>query len=678
METDRNQLGEATSPYLLQHATNPVHWRQWGPDAFAEARRRDCPILLSIGYAACHWCHVMAHESFENAEIASRMNALFVNIKVDREERPDVDHVYMAALHAMGQQGGWPMTMFLDPDGRPMYGGTYWPPAPRWGRPSFGQILEGVANAWANRRTELEKNAAALAGHLAELSTPAPARDLAAADLTRVGDALLRAVDPVQGGIGGAPKFPNAPIFRFFWNEMFRRGDKRFGEAVRALLEAMSAGGIYDHLGGGYARYSTDAEWLVPHFEKMLYDNAQILELLALVHALWPDPLFAARARETVGWLMREMRVESAFAASLDADQDGEEGAFYVWTEGEIDAALGPSSLGFKAAYDVRPGGNWEGRTVLRRTIPFGSAEDEAELARSRALMFALRERRVKPARDDKILADWNGLTIAALARAGAVFDAPDWLAAARSAFDFVMTTMRGPDGGLLHAWRGGRAGAAGMLEDYAAMARAALMLFEASGDPRDLGAATDIASEALELFGDGVGGLFLTARDAGDLMGARPRHAQDGATPSGAGLLAEVFARLWHLTGNERWRDASSALIRSFAGAPEGIGGSPLLLLAADALERGGSVVVDGPLDDPAAAALAAQALRAADPSLTVFRLDRGLWPAGSPRDDLPPSKAAVAMLCRGQTCSLPVATAEALAELADASLAPGSLGSA
>ena len=538
MDTDRNLLADATSPYLLQHALNPVHWRQWGPEAFAEAKRRDCPILLSIGYAACHWCHVMAHESFENVETANQMNGLFVNVKVDREERPDIDHIYMSALQAMGEQGGWPMTMFLDPDGRPMYGGTYWPPAPRWGRPSFGQVVEGVANAWRDRRVDLATNASALASHLAELSTPTPGGELTPDDLTRVGDGLLRAVDPVHAGIGRAPKFPNAPIFRFFWSEMFRRGDPKFGEALRALLQAMSAGGIYDHLGGGYARYSTDAEWLAPHFEKMLYDNAQILELLALVHAHWPDPVFAERARETVGWLMREMRVERAFAASLDADQDGEEGAFYVWTEPEIDAALGPASARFKAAYDVTRRGNWEGRTVLRRVTPRGAADEEAELEASRAKLFALREGRAKPARDDKVLADWNGLTIAALVRVSVVFDEPEWLATARSAFDFVMTTLRAGDGRLLHAWRAGRCGARAMLDDYAALARAAIALFEASGDPDDLGAAMLLATQALDLFGDGAGGVFLTASDADDVPGARPRHAHDGATPPGRASL--------------------------------------------------------------------------------------------------------------------------------------------
>ncbi len=666
MET--NLLADETSPYLLQHAHNPVHWRPWGPEALAEAKRRDCPILLSVGYAACHWCHVMAHESFENAETAIRMNELFVNVKVDREERPDIDHIYMTALHALGQQGGWPMTMFLDPDGKPMYGGTYWPPEPRWGRPSFRQILEGVNASWRMRRAEMEQNGAALAEHLAQLSAPSPGRALTPDDLTRVGDGLLRAVDSVHGGIGGAPKFPNAPIFRFFWNEMFRRRDPKFGEAVRTLLEAMSAGGIYDHLGGGYARYSTDSEWLVPHFEKMLYDNAQILELLALVHALWPDQTFAERARETVGWLMREMRVAEAFAASLDADQEGEEGAFYVWRAEEIDAALGEAAQRFKAAYDIRPGGNWEGRTVLRRIAPRASADEERDLAASREKLFALRETRAKPGRDDKILSDWNGLMIAALARASAVFDEPKWFADARSAFYFVFTTLNGRDRGLLHAWRAGRPGARGLLDDYAAMARAALALFEGSGDPAELDAARLMASEALDLFGDGAGGVYLTASNAADVPGARPRHAHDGATPSGVGLLLEVFAKLWHLTNEARWREAADGLIRAFSGAPEGLGGSPLLVMGADTLERGGAVVVDGPLEDPLAQALAGVALKAPDPSLTVFRLDRGRWPKGSPRDDLPRAAGPVAMLCRGQSCSLPVATPEALKALMQA----------
>jgi uncharacterized protein len=427
----------------------------------------------------------------------------------------------------------------------------------------------------------------------------------------------------------------------------------------------MNAGGIYDHLGGGYARYSTDAEWLVPHFEKMLYDNAQILELLALVHSLWPDPTFAERAHETVGWLMREMRVGDAFAASLDADQDGEEGLFYVWDEDEIDAALGEAARPFKTAYDVTRGGNWEDHTVLRRITPRGSPEEEAGLAASRAKLFALREARSKPGRDDKVLADWNGLTIAALARASAVFGEPAWLQTARAAFDFIMTKLRGPDGRLLHAWREGHPGARALLDDYASMSRAALGLFEASGEPADLEAARRLASEAIDLFGDGAGGFFLTARDAADVPGARPRQAHDGATPSGIGLLAETFVRLWHLTDEARWGEAAEGLIRSVSGAPEGLGGSPLTLMSADMLARGGSIVIDGPLDDPAAKALASAALRAPDPSLTVLRLDRASWPNGPPRADLPQATEPIAMLCQGQTCSLPVTTPEALTKL-------------
>jgi uncharacterized protein len=665
MDSGRNLLGQETSPYLLQHAGNPVHWCAWSADALAEANRRDCPILLSIGYASCHWCHVMAHESFEDAETARLMNELFVNIKVDREERPDIDHIYMSALHALGQQGGWPLTMFLSPDGKPMFGGTYWPPEPRWGRPSFRQVLQSVDATWRTRRDEMEQRGLTLADHLAKLSDLSAGPGVTPADLTRIGDALLSAVDPVHGGLRGAPKFPNAPIFRFFWNEMFRRGDPAFGEAVRAMLEAMNAGGIYDHLGGGYARYSTDDVWLVPHFEKMLYDNAQILELLALVHSLWPDPTFAERARETVEWLMREMRVGDAFAASLDADQDGEEGLFYVWREEEVDAALGDAAAPFKAAYDVTAYGNWEGRTVLRRVAPRGSSEEEDELAASRARLFALRETRPKPGRDDKVLADWNGLTIAALARASAAFDKPAWLAAARAAFDFITETLRGPDGRLLHAWREGHPGARALLDDYASMARAALALFEASGEPRDIEAARRLATDALDLFGDGAGGFYLTAKDAADVPGARPRQIHDGAAPSGVGLLAETFVRLWHLTDEPRWREAAEGLIRAVSGAPEGLGGSSLTLMSADMLERGGSVVVDGRLDNPAAQALAAVALRAPDPSLGVLRLDRSLWPDGFPRADLPRAGEPMAMLCQGQTCSLPVTTPRSLMAL-------------
>jgi uncharacterized protein YyaL (SSP411 family) len=362
---------------------------------------------------------------------------------------------------------------------------------------------------------------------------------------------------------------------------------------------------------------------------------------------------------------MREMRVGDAFAASQDADQDGEEGLFYVWRAEEIDATLGERSPAFKAAYDVAPHGNWEGRTVLRRVTAQGAAQDEAGLAASRAHLFALREMRAKPARDDKVLADWNGLAISALARAAAAFGAPEFLRAARAAFDFVTANLVGPDGRLAHSWRAARVSAAGMLDDYAAMARAALALFEATGEPQYLDSAERWASDALALFGDGEGGLFLTARDAVDAPGARSRHANDNATPSGAGVMVEVFARLFHLTAAPEWDDAARRLVRAFSGAPETLAGSPSLLAGADILERGGSIVIDGALDDPLAERLTEGALGAPDPAISVLRLDRRLWAGRALRSDLPAQSAPAAFLCRGRTCSLPAATPEALAAL-------------
>ena len=667
MPTPQNLLAGESSPYLLQHAGNPVHWRPWGAAALDEARRRDCPILISIGYAACHWCHVMAHESFENEEIAALMNKLFVNVKVDREERPDIDHIYMSALNAMGEQGGWPLTMFLSPEGAPMYGGTYWPPAPRWGRPSFPQILLAVDKAWREKREALLQQGADLQANLAQLAQLNPGADLAPANLANVATLLLRQIDPIHGGIGGAPKFPNAPIFRFFWNEHFRTGDPAPRDAVRSLLDALCQGGIYDHLGGGFARYSTDAEWHVPHFEKMLYDNAQIIELLSLAQAEAPTPLYAIRARESFDWLMREMRVDGALAAAQDADQDGEEGLFFVWTAPEIDTALGADSAAFKRTYDVRDGGNWEGRNVLRRLTPLGGEAEEAKLKAARERLFALREHRPKPARDDKILADWNGLMIAALARASAVFNAPEYLAAARGAYAAVNTKLRDPAGRLVHAWRAGRIGASGLLDDYSSMARAALALFETTGERSYLDDAVKLSHEARDLFGDDDGSFFITARDAADVPGARPRHAHDGATPSGIGLMAEVLARLWHLTGDAVWREAAHRLIRAFTGAANLLPQSPLLLAAADFLERGRLIVVVGPLDDSAAIALANAALAAPDPSTCVLRMPaNAAWPEGSPAH----GKALVrglpaAYVCAGSTCSAPCTKPDELRSL-------------
>ena len=653
-----NLLTRETSPYLLQHAHNPVHWRPWGAAALAEAVAEDKPILLSVGYAACHWCHVMAHESFEDPDTAALMNTLFVSIKVDREERPDIDHLYMSALHAMGEQGGWPLTMFLAPDGTPFWGGTYFPPEPRWGRPSFRQVLQGIAEVWRAKDAMVAQNTAALRQAVERVSAPRPGDLPGPVQLDAAAHALLRLTDPDQGGLRGAPKFPNPPIFRFLWQNSFRTGRPEGREALHLMLQRMSQGGIYDHIGGGYARYSTDAVWLVPHFEKMLYDNAQILELLAFAHADRPDPLYAARADETVGWMLRDMSAEGAFAASEDADSEGEEGKFYVWTEAEIDALLGPDSPVFKSAYDVTAAGNWEGQTILRRISPPGDPGTEALLARARRTLFEARRKRVRPGRDDKVLADWNGLAIAGLARAAGVFDRPEWLARAATAFDFVLHELGAPDGRVQHTWRLGRVTAVGLLDDQASMARAALALCEASGDPARLSQAIRLAEAAIVQFGDDAGGFFTTADDAVDVPLARPRTAADNATPAGNGLIAEVYARLWHLTGEPLWRDRADAVLRAFTGIPDQLAAMPTLLAAADLLEEAADVVIVGPSDGTLGHALTAATLAGPDPATVVLRAPTpDVLPASHPAHGKTAGpEGAAAYVCRRNVCGLPV----------------------
>ncbi len=670
MPAAENLLRDQHSPYLLQHANNPVHWRPWGVEALAEAQRRNRPVLLSIGYAACHWCHVMAHESFEDAETAALMNQLFVSIKVDREERPDVDHIYMSALHALGDQGGWPLTMFLTPAGEPFWGGTYFPPEPRWGRPSFRQVLQGVARAWASGDEAVLQNAKALGEALARMSQPTPGEAITQVEMEMVADALLASTDRERGGLGSAPKFPNPPVFRFLWQEYARTRRADYADAVRLLLRRMSQGGIYDHLGGGYARYSTDTEWLVPHFEKMLYDNAQILELLALVAAEIPDPLFAARAAETVGWLVRDMTAEcdsegrAAFAASEDADSEGEEGRFYVWSVAEIDTLLGPDSAAFRAAYDVTASGNWEGRTILRRVTPLGDEGAEARLAQARATLLEARTRRVRPGRDDKVLADWNGLAIAALCRAGSVFGHPEWIERAGQAFDFVRHAMAGPGGRVAHALRHGRVTAAGLLDDQAAMAEAALALFAVTGNPERLDQAKGYAQAALDWFADADGSFFTSANDAADIPTARPRSVGDTATPSGNGMMAAVLARLFHLTGEADWRAHAEAVGRAFAGAGRGLTGMPSLLAATDLLENATTVVVAGSVADEGAQALTRAALTAPDPAVCLLRADRGsmIGPDHPAYGKTALGDQGAAYVCRDGTCSLPVSDPETL----------------
>ena len=650
----RNVLGEASSPYLLQHQHNPVHWQIWGPEALAMAQRLNRPILLSIGYAACHWCHVMAHESFEDEAVAAIMNEHFVNIKVDREERPDIDQIYMSALHAMGEQGGWPLTMVLTPQAEAFWGGTYFPPAPRFGRPSFTQVLHGLARAWAEDQTSIARSCKAITAALTTNAATMPGAPPGPDALNLVRSAYLRSQDWHQGGFGAAPKFPNTPIYRFLWQEVFRTGEARAGEAVNLLLTRTAQGGIYDHLGGGYARYATDDAWLIPHFEKMLYDNALLLDLLALSHAHTPNPLYAARARETVGWLTRDMPAEGAFAASEDADSEGVEGKFYVWTRAEIFAALGDDAAFFAAHYPCPEHGNWEERIILERTAPFG-AEDR--LAPLREKLLSLRSRRIRPGRDDKILADWNALTIAALVRASFAFAEPAWLTLADSVFDTILATMGQPDGRIAHAMRAGKISAPGLLEDQATMLRAALSLYQATGDATRLQQGLKILAATEQYFADGTGAFYMSAADASDIFAPRSRHVSDGPTPSGIGLMAETYATLHHLTGAPEYRAKAEALLAAYGGKPERLGGAPVLLAAADTLENTSCIVITGH-----APALLATALASPDPAVVVLRV-QGM-------ETMPPlhpaygktTTSAAAYICRGGTCSLPVTTADAL----------------
>ncbi|MBI1260251.1 MAG: DUF255 domain-containing protein [Rhizobiales bacterium] len=571
----RNFLAQEVSPYLQQHKDNPVHWYPWGETALGEARRQGKPILLSVGYAACHWCHVMAHESFEDDEVAAVMNANFINIKVDREERPDIDAIYMSALHMLGEQGGWPLTMFLTPDGEPFWGGTYFPKEPKFGRPGFIQLMTEIARLFREEPQKIETNRAALAkGLLTEAATsragePHPAMlDLAA-------EKFQSLMDPVNGGIQGAPKFPQTGILNVLWRHALRRKDQTSKDAVIKALNHMCQGGIYDHLGGGFSRYSTDARWLAPHFEKMLYDNALLIDLMTSVWQETKSPLYAARIRETIDWLAREMMTPDttgAFAASLDADSEGEEGKFYVWQAWEISTLLGPDAVPFNAAYDVSAEGNWEEKNILNRIAQADEPWRESEEAMLRPLrerLLAERSKRIRPGFDDKILTDWNGLMIAALARAGLAFGNTGWIERAVGAYRFILKTMR-QEGRLFHAWRAGHLQHRAMVDDLANMISASLALHEATQAPSYLDDATDFANELEAHYRDAEhGGYFYTADDAPGLI-VRRRTVNDDATPAANGTLPGLFTTLAFVSGNMEWMARADALLRSFGGEIE------------------------------------------------------------------------------------------------------------
>lgn len=565
----RNRLGDESSPYLVQHRDNPVHWWAWGPEALAEAKRTGKPILLSVGYSACHWCHVMAHESFEDEATAAVMNELFVNIKVDREERPDIDAIYMGALHRLGQQGGWPLTMFLDADARPFWGGTYFPKQGAYGRPPFVDVLQRISNIYRQEPEKVASNAAALVHALSHHPVTDAETSVTHTLLREVTQRLARVVDPINGGITGAPKFPQWSFFWLLWRGAIRYKDKSAEAAVIKTLERISQGGIYDHLGGGFARYSVDEFWLAPHFEKMLYDNALLIDLMTEVWRETQSPLLEARIAETVDWLAREMIVDGGgFASALDADSEGEEGRFYVWSATEIEAVLGPEKAAvFGRAYDVTPEGNWEGHTILNRLNAKGSdlPDNEAELAALRAKLLEARGKRVRPGWDDKVLADWNGLMIAALARAGVVFDRAPWVTMAKTAFTFVAETMT-VSSRLVHSVRHGQGRAPATASDYANMIWGALRLFQATGERTYLETAEGWVKVLDTHYWDAdAGGYFTAADDTQDVI-VRLKPGSDDATPSANSVMVSNLAVLALLTGDQTYQQRAEETARAFA----------------------------------------------------------------------------------------------------------------
>jgi uncharacterized protein YyaL (SSP411 family) len=568
-----NRLANETSPYLQQHADNPVDWYAWGEEALAESRRTGKPILLSVGYSACHWCHVMAHESFEDPAIAAVMNELFVNVKVDREERPDIDQIYQVAQAMLtGRNGGWPLTMFLTPEQLPFFGGTYFPSESRYGMPAFPDLLKRVRSFYDQHPEDVREQGRQLAQAL-DRTSPAPARgndEPTAEPLDGAAQSLAESFDRAHGGFGGAPKFPHPDSIELLLRRHHATGDARALEMAMLTLRRMAEGGIYDQLGGGFARYSVDARWAIPHFEKMLYDNGWLLRLYADAWAVTRDPLFARVCEETAAWVMREMQSrEGGYYSSLDADSEGEEGRFYVWSVDEARALLTPEEFAVAAAtlgFDAPP--NFENHAwnpVIARPIAADDKASRALFDSARAKLFAAREKRVHPGRDEKVLASWNALMIRGMAHAARIFDRGDWLASAQKALDFVRGSLW-KDGKLLATARDGRAHLDAYLDDHAYLLAALLEMLEADFRPADLAWARDVAEVLLAQFHDPVGGgFFFTSHDHETLI-HRPKPGPDNATPSGNGVAAFALNRLAFVAGDMRYAEAARDTVALFA----------------------------------------------------------------------------------------------------------------
>lgn len=597
-----NRLGQEKSPYLLQHAHNPVDWHPWGEEAFARARAESKPVFLSIGYSTCHWCHVMEREVFEDAATGAYLKEHFISIKVDREERPDVDRIYMSFVQITTGSGGWPLNVFLTPDLKPFYGGTYFPPEPRHGRPSFRQLLERIVELWGQRRAELVESAEELTGRLRAMAQQDPGNSFPAGlrELEGAGQTFLGEFDPVHGGFGGAPKFPRPSQPLFLLRYAHRFGDATARDAVVMTCDRMAAGGMYDQLGDGFARYSVDERWLVPHFEKMLYDNAQLLQLYLDVHVLTGDARHAEVARGISRYVLRDMMSpEGGFYSAEDADSEGQEGKFYCWTKAELSAALSAGELeAVVRHYGITEEGNFidhshpeplRGLNVLSIVEPNLSGEHAALLANAREKLMELRARRVRPYRDDKVLVSWNGMMLGALARAGILLDEPACLAAANRNADFIQARMWDPaTGTLFHRWRDGERDTVQLLDAYANLLAGLTDLYEATLDPRRLAFAVALAESMIRRFHDvEAGGFWQTTADAPHLL-VRSKEDYDGAEPSGNSVAALALLRLSAICDRKDWREAAERTVRLFAQKlhqmPQAV---PHLLMSLDFLQQ-------------------------------------------------------------------------------------------
>ncbi|MFN2466349.1 MAG: thioredoxin domain-containing protein [Candidatus Dormibacteria bacterium] len=668
-----NRLAGETSPYLLQHKDNPVDWYPWADEALRRAREEDRPILLSIGYSACHWCHVMERESFEDPAIAARMNEGYVCIKVDREERPDLDSIYMSAVQQMTGSGGWPMTVFLTPDLKPFFGGTYFPPEPRHGMPAFLQVLTGVLDAYRQRRAEVERSADDLTAAISVGLGGGPGRHLDRAVLADAVTGLLSAHDPREGGFGGAPKFPQAMALDFLLRHHSATPDPRVLEVVETALTKMAHGGIYDQLGGGFHRYSTDDHWFAPHFEKMLYDQALLAPVYLHAYQLTGNPEYHNVATRTIDYVLRDLTsVDGGFYSAEDADSMGEEGLFYTWTWDELQELCGENLELIATTYGARAEGNWEGRNILHvsgdgndipRRLGMGPEEYQARLADANARLFAARDKRTRPARDEKVLTAWNGLMLAAVAEAAAVLERDDYLAAARRNAALLLDNVFA-DNRVLRTYRDGTARLNGYLEDYAALALGLLALYQADFDPRWYEAAQAISELMLTRFRDPDGGIFYSTSDDHEALLYRPKDFDDNAVPAGNSMAAEVLLQLALLSGEERYRLIAEEVLEALSPA---MGGHPLFfgrLLG----------VLSAHLGNPVEVALLWQP--GAPPPVPMLRALRAPYlpnkvVAGGPEGStVPPllegrdaqDAPAALYICRNFTCERPITAASAV----------------